>query len=321
MRQPLAPDLRQSIEHDSPVESFRSTGDSDRVQGRPRDARLHPCGTVSRRATSTPIPYPQIPPDILHVGPFRLRWYGVMYLVGYVVGITLARRRIASGRSLLTQPQVDSLVGYAVIGMLIGARIVYMVAYDRATLARDPLETLRLWHGGLSFHGAILGMTAASVLFARRVKVPWLGVTDTIAVCGAPGLFFGRIGNFINAELYGRVTNVPWAMIFPTDPSHLPRHPSQLYEAVGEGVFVAAIVWWIDRRSHASGWYRPGTLTAAFLLTYGVTRFFLEFARQPDAQLGFVLGPLSMGQLLCIAMIVLAAAVAPRRRSSTGTDT
>ena len=110
-------------------------------------------------------------------------------------------------------------------------------------------------------------------------------------------------------------------MIFPTDPSHLPRHPSQLYEAIGEGVLVAAIVWWIDRRSHAEGWYRPGTLTATFLLAYGVVRFFIEFTRQPDAQLGFVLGPFSMGQLLCFGMIVLAAAAAPRRRFSTAADT
>ena len=272
-------------------------------------------------AAFTSIPYPRIPPDILHIGPFRVRWYGVMYLTGYVVGIILARRRIAAGRSLLTRPQIDRLVGYAVIGMVIGARIVYMVAYDRATLVRDPLEIVRVWDGGLSFHGAILGMTAASIIFARRVKMPWLGVTDTMAVCGAPGLFFGRIGNFINAELYGRVTNVPWAMVFPTDPGHLPRHRSQLYEAVGEGVLVAAIVWWTDRRSHAQGWYRPGTLTATFLLAYGVARFFIEFTRQPDAQLGFILGPLSMGQLLCIAMVVLAAAVAPRRRSSAGAST
>jgi phosphatidylglycerol:prolipoprotein diacylglycerol transferase len=153
-------------------------------------------------------------------------------------------------------------------------------------------------------------MALASGLFARRAKVPWLGVTDTIAVCGTPGLFFGRIGNFINAELYGRPSAVPWAMIFPTDPTHLPRHPSQLYEAVGEGIIVAAIVWWVDVRSHARGWYRLGTLTATFLMAYGVVRFGLEFTRQPDAQLGFVLGPLSMGQLLCLAMIMLGVAVA-----------
>src|SRR5579863_5269539 len=153
-----------------------------------------------------PIPYPRIPPDIIHLGPFRLRWYGAMYFVGYCVGVMLARRRIDRGRSLLTREQIDRLIGYAVVGMLVGARLVYEGVYGRADLAHDPVEILRVWRGGLSFHGAILGMTIASALFARRSNVSWLGVTDTIAVCGAPGLFFGRIGNFINAELYGRVT-------------------------------------------------------------------------------------------------------------------
>jgi len=176
-----------------------------------------------------------------------------MYVVGYVIGNALARYRVRRGRSLLSRSQIDGLIAYAVIGMLIGARAVYIVVYSRLDFRHDPPEVLRIWHGGLSFHGAILGMAAASAVFARRARLPWLAVTDTIAVCGAPGLFFGRIGNFINAELYGRVSNVPWAMIFPTDPTHLPRHPSQLYEAVGEGLFVAAIVWWIDGRSHASG--------------------------------------------------------------------
>jgi phosphatidylglycerol:prolipoprotein diacylglycerol transferase len=200
-----------------------------------------------------------------------------------------------------------------VIGMLIGARLVYGFVYDRSVLANDPLELLRVWHGGLSFHGAIIGMAAASALFARREHLPWLAVTDTIAICGTPGLFFGRLGNFINAELYGRPTNVPWAMIFPTDPSHLPRHPSQLYEAIGEGLIVAAIVWWVDRVSHDRGWYRPGLLTATFLVAYGVVRFVIEFTRQPDPQLGFVLGPFSMGQLLCAGMIVTGLGLMARR--------
>jgi phosphatidylglycerol:prolipoprotein diacylglycerol transferase len=252
-----------------------------------------------------PIPYPRIPPDIIHVGPFRVRWYGVMYFIGYVVGVAVARRRIRLNRSILDRHQIDSLVTYAVIGMLIGARVIYMLVYARPDLLAHPIDIVKIWEGGLSFHGAIIGMATASLLFARRLKLPWLAITDTIAVCGAPGLFFGRIGNFINAELYGRVTHVPWAMIFPTDPSGLPRHPSQLYEAVGEGVIVAAIVWWVDARSHTNGWYRPGTLTATFLIAYGVVRFLIEFTRQPDPQLGFVLGPFSMGQLLCFAMILV----------------
>jgi phosphatidylglycerol---prolipoprotein diacylglyceryl transferase len=254
-----------------------------------------------------PIPYPRIPPDIIHIGPFRIRWYGVMYFIGYVVGVAIARRRIRLNRSVLDQRQIDTLVTYAVIGMLVGARIIYMLVYDRADLLAHPATLFEIWNGGLSFHGAVLGMAIASFFFARRTKIPWLAVTDTIAVCGAPGLFFGRLGNFINAELYGRVTNVPWAMIFPTDPTGLPRHPSQLYEAFGEGILVASIVWWVDAVSHTRGWYRPGTLTATFLVAYGIVRFFIEFTRQPDPQLGFVLGPFSMGQLLCLAMIVVGA--------------
>jgi phosphatidylglycerol---prolipoprotein diacylglyceryl transferase len=261
-----------------------------------------------------PIPYPRIPPDIIRIGPFRVRWYGVMYLIGYIVGIALARYRIVKGRSALTVAQIDSLVGYAVVGMLIGARLTYMFVYSRADWRSDPLEVLRVWHGGLSFHGAILGMTVASALFARRAGLPWLTVTDTITVCGTPGLFFGRLGNFINAELYGRVTTVPWAMVFPTDPTHLPRHPSQLYEAIGEGILVAAVIWWIDARSHDQGWYRPGILTGWFLVAYGVVRFGIEFTRQPDPQLGFVLGPFTMGQLLCVGMIAIGSAVLLTRR-------
>jgi phosphatidylglycerol---prolipoprotein diacylglyceryl transferase len=256
-----------------------------------------------------PIPYPRIPPDIIRIGPIRLRWYGVMYFIGYVVGVALARRRIALNRSFLDRRQIDDLVTYAVIGMLIGARVIYMLVYARPDLIAHPVDLFKIWEGGLSFHGAIIGMATASLLFARRVKVPWLAVIDTMAVCGAPGLFFGRLGNFINAELYGRVTNVPWAMIFPTDPSGLPRHPSQLYEAFGEGVIVSAIVWWVDARSHTNGWYRPGVLTGTFLIAYGVMRFLVEFTRQPDAQLGFVLGPFSMGQLLCVGMILVGLAV------------
>lgn len=268
-----------------------------------------------------PIPYPRIPPDLVRIGPFRLRWYSLMYVIGYVVGAWLARRRVNLGRSLLNKKQIDDLIAYAVVGMLIGARLVYMIVYSRVDLAHDPLEVLRVWHGGLSFHGAIIGMATASAVFARRIGLPWLAVTDTIAVCGTPGLFFGRIGNFINAELYGRVTSAPWAMIFPTDPSHQPRHPSQLYEAVGEGLIVSAVLWWVDRRSHADGRYRAGLLTATFLIAYGLMRFGLEFTRQPDAQLGFVLGPFSMGQLLCAGMIVGGAALLLRLHSAARTDT
>jgi phosphatidylglycerol---prolipoprotein diacylglyceryl transferase len=249
------------------------------------------------------IPYPQIPPDIIRIGPFALRWYGVMYLVGFVLGHWLAKRRIATGRAPFDRAALDSLIGYLVAGMLVGARLVYVVVYDPRHFRDDPLAILRVWEGGLSFHGAIIGMTVAIALFARAKHVQFLRVTDLVALVGTPGLFFGRLGNFINAELWGRATTVPWAMVFPTDPQRLPRHPSQLYEAIGEGVLLSLFLRALDRRSFAAGWYRPGLLTAAFLVGYGVVRFLIEFMREPDKQLGFIVGAFSMGQLLSAIMV------------------
>src|SRR5919201_3748683 len=249
------------------------------------------------------IPYPRIPPDIVRIGPFAVRWYGVMYLVGYVVGYRISRARIARGLVAMTERDLDALVGYLVVGMLVGARLVYALVYGPGHYLDDPLEFFRLWHGGLSFHGAVIGMTIACVLFARRHRVPFWEVADTLALAGTPGLFFGRIGNFINGELYGRPSGVPWAMVFPADPLRVPRHPSQLYEAACEGLVLFLVLRTLERRAVAAGWYRPGLLAAAFLVGYGVARFLLEFTRQPDAQLGLVLGPFSMGQLLSAAMI------------------
>ena len=250
------------------------------------------------------IPYPRIPPDIFRVGPFALRWYGVMYVVGYAVGIWLARRRVKQGLVPFGDDALDVLVGYLVIGMLLGARLVYVLVYDRPAYAAHPLDALAIWHGGLSFHGAVIGMSVAAVLFARRHRVPFWSVLDVIAICGTPGLFFGRMGNFINGELYGRPTTVPWAMVFPSDPLHVPRHPSQLYEGFCEGILLFLALSILDRVSRRRGWYRPGLLAGAFLIGYGIFRFLLEFTRQPDAQLGFVLGPFSMGQLLSFVTIV-----------------
>jgi phosphatidylglycerol:prolipoprotein diacylglycerol transferase len=148
-------------------------------------------------------------------------------------------------------------------------------------------------------------MTVACGIFARVHRVSFWEVADTLALAGAPGLFFGRLGNFINGELYGRPSTVPWSMVFPADPMHVPRHPSQLYEAIGEGILLFLVLRTLERRSVAGGWYRPGLLAATFLIGYGVVRFLLEFTRQPDTQLGLVLGPFSMGQLLSASMILL----------------
>jgi phosphatidylglycerol:prolipoprotein diacylglycerol transferase len=193
------------------------------------------------------------------------------------------------------------------IGMLLGARIAYVLVYDRRHYAADPLDAVAIWHGGLSFHGAVVGMAIAAALFARRQHAPFLTISDTIALAGTPGLFFGRLGNFVNGELYGRPSDVPWAMVFPADPAHVPRHPSQLYEAVCEGLLLFSVLWLLERTSVRHSWYRPGLLTGAFLVGYGVIRFALEFTRQPDPQLGFVIGSFSMGQALSSLMIVVGA--------------
>src|SRR5258708_28443230 len=154
--------------------------------------------------------------------------------------------------------------------MLLGARLVYIFVYAPRHFAADPLDAIAIWHGGLSFHGAILGMGVASMLFAWRRDVPFWTLADTIALAGTPGLFFGRIGNFINGELYGRPTTVPWAMIFPRDPLHLPRHPSQLYEAVGEGLVMFVVLRALERRGVPEGWYRPALLRGSILMDHAV---------------------------------------------------
>jgi len=270
------------------------------------------------------IPYPRIPPTIVSVGPFAIRWYSLMYVVGYVLGYRLVLKRIESGRSSLTRADLDNLIWYLVVGMLVGARVIYVLVYGRGEYAAHPLEVFAVWQGGLSFHGAILGMAVAIILFARRYRFPVLAITDVVALCGTPGLFFGRIGNFINGELYGRPTTAPWAMIFPSDPLRIPRHPSQLYEAFAEGVLLSALLWWVDGLARARGYDRPGLITGLFLVGYAVIRFSLEFTRAPDAQLGLVIGALSMGQLLSMIMlavgVALLAMLALRRKESSQTS-
>ena len=268
------------------------------------------------------IPYPRISPVIVQLGPIALRWYGLMYLVGYFVGFQLAVKRIERGATRLTRRQLDTLVGYLFIGMLVGARLVYVIVYDSAEYRAHPLEIFAIWRGGLSFHGAILGMTTACAIAARRFHLSILEITDTVALCGTPGLFFGRLGNFINAELYGRPSTVPWAMVFPSDPLQVSRHPSQLYEALTEGVVLFMLLCALDRRASAGKGTPPGLLTGSFLVGYSVLRFLLEFTRQPDAQLGLVLGPFSMGQLLSTMMLIagLVMLVIWRRRSDEGRD-
>jgi len=248
------------------------------------------------------LPFPNIPPDILHIGPLRIRWYGMMYVLGYIVAGQLCRKRMRDGTLPLTQEGLDTFLTAMFIGMLLGARAMYVLVYDRSLLT--GIEWLKVWNGGLSFHGAVLGMIIACIWTARHYTVPIMTLTDALALCATPGLAFGRIGNFINAELYGRATDVPWAMVFPTDPQQVPRHPSQLYEMAGEGIILGSFLWWFETKARREGWYRPGVGGTAFLIGYGIIRSLVELTRQPDAQLGFLAGGITMGQLLSSIMIV-----------------
>lgn len=250
------------------------------------------------------IPYPQISPTLIAFGPVRIRWYALMYVAGYAIGSVILQRRVRKGLLTIPLVDVDTFAIYLFGGMLLGARLFYATVYQPAIWTRSPLEIFAVWHGGLSFHGAMLGMAVACVVFAKRHQIPFAMAADALAYAAPPGLLLGRIGNFINAELYGRPTDVPWAMRFPTDPEHLLRHPSQLYESLFEGLVLGFALWTLQRVTLRHGTYRLGSLAGAFLLLYGTGRFFLEYTRQPDAQLGLLTATLSMGQWLCVAMIM-----------------
>ncbi|NSW85738.1 MAG: prolipoprotein diacylglyceryl transferase [Syntrophobacteraceae bacterium] len=246
------------------------------------------------------IPYPNINPDLLVIGPVHIRWYGVMYVLGFVASYFLIQKQERSREIGLTGTTAQDLVFYLAIGLIVGARLGYVLFYQYGALGeylKNPLEIIATWRGGMSFHGGLIGAVIAGLLFSRRRKLPFLAVADSTAVTVPIGLGLGRIGNFINAELLGRPSNVPWAMIFPTG-GPVPRHPSQLYEAAGEGLVLFILLWTLRQRP-----FQDGTMLVFFMLFYGIIRFFLEFFREPDPHIGFLFGLFTMGQVLCLTMI------------------
>lgn len=260
--------------------------------------------------------YPAIDPVLIQMGPFAVHWYGLAYIAGFVAaGLVFAwlNRRWEIG---LSTDDVLTVVLYCVLGVLIGGRLGYALFYGGDTFINDPLQVLRIWNGGMSWHGGFLGIVVAGLLVSRRFGVPFLRLADMAAVGAPVGFFFGRLANFVNGELWGRVTDVSWAMVFPGAGS-APRHPSQIYEALLEGLLLFLIMLWLARTKRADGF-----MFGVFMLGYGGFRFLSEFVREPDAQLGFLWGGATMGQLLSIPLIALGVGfiVRARRAGSPSTD-
>ncbi|HSR55479.1 MAG TPA: prolipoprotein diacylglyceryl transferase [Alphaproteobacteria bacterium] len=258
------------------------------------------------------LPFPAIDPVIVSFGPFAIRWYALSYVAGLFIGWWImarqAERPTASGQRWgLSKTLVDDFLLWATLGVILGGRLGYVVFYNPAHFAAEPLDIIKIWEGGMSFHGGLIGVVAVVILFARHRGVPILALGDLTCLVAPIGLFFGRIANFINGELYGRPADVPWAMVFPTDPTGQPRHPSQLYEAALEGLLLLLILWVLARYADARG--KPGLITGAFLLGYGFFRSVAELFRQPDAHIGFLTGATTMGQWLSVPLAVIGVAL------------
>ncbi|MBM3523845.1 MAG: prolipoprotein diacylglyceryl transferase, partial [Alphaproteobacteria bacterium] len=231
--------------------------------------------------TSLVLAFPAIEPEIFRIGPFALRWYAVAYIAGIVIGWRLALRIVERPPGVMSRAALDDFVAWVTLGVILGGRLGYVLFYKPAYFLANPLEILALWNGGMSFHGGALGVILATIAFAGRQGVSFLALADVVALMTPIGLLFGRIANFINAELYGRPTDVAWAVVFPTDPARLPRHPSQLYEAMLEGLVLFVVLMWLERARAAR--FRPGLIGGAFLVGYALARIVCEFFREPDA--------------------------------------
>jgi phosphatidylglycerol---prolipoprotein diacylglyceryl transferase len=256
------------------------------------------------------IPYPEIDPVAIWLGPLPVKWYGLAYVAGLVLGrfyvrALLRRNRLWPGeKPPFTVEQADDLLLFMTVGVLLGGRLGYVLFYQPLTYVNDPLEVLAVWHGGMSFHGALIGSILAIYHFARRVGADVWSVLDVCAAATPMGLFFGRLANFINAELWGRTSDVPWAMVFPgPGAGALPRHPSQLYEAALEGAVLFAVLWWLTHRRLALR--KPGIVGGAFLAGYGLARSFCELFREPDPGHVFTLGLFTAGILYSLPMILI----------------
>lgn len=266
------------------------------------------------------MPFPQIDPIALSIGPLAIHWYGLAYVVGIMLGWLYARHLSRSAAlwpnntSPITVVHLDDFIVWATAGIVLGGRIGYILFYDFPSVAANPLRAFEIWNGGMSFHGGLAGTTIAMVLFARRNGIPVWSMFDIIAAAAPIGLFFGRIANFINGELWGRLSDAPWAVVFPTG-GPFARHPSQLYEAALEGLVLFVILLIVIHAGKALK--KPGVVTGIFVSGYALSRIFVEFFREPDAQIGYLAGNwLTMGMVLSTPMLAAGIWAILRARSA-----
>lgn len=261
--------------------------------------------------------FPQIDPVFLSIGPLQFRWYGLMYVLAFVATYLILRSEVRRKQLPLTADDVADLVFYGALGVVLGGRLGYILFYKLPFYLAHPLQVFAVWEGGMSFHGGFLGVIIAFLIYARRKRIPFFTLIDMAALCAPVGLGLGRIGNFINGELYGRQTDSPWGMVFPGG-GPVPRHPSQLYEAFLEGLVLFLVVRAVSRRSSATG-----VAGWTFVAGYGLFRFIVEFFRQPDDHLGLLVSSFSMGQLLSLPMFLVGSFMAcrlyrsPRQKEAT----
>jgi len=245
--------------------------------------------------------YPNIDPVAIDLGPLQVHWYGLMYLLGFLAAFLLGQQRAQRTGSPISKEQVGDMIYFCAIGVIIGGRLGYVFFYNFDKFLDDPIWLLKIWEGGMAFHGGLMGVMTAIVLYARKIGCTFFQLLDFIAPLVPIGLGLGRLGNFIGAELWGRATNVSWGMIFPTDPEQLVRHPSQLYQFALEGVLFFCILWFYSSKPRPAA-----SVSGMFMIFYGIFRFLVEFVREPDAHIGFIAwGWLTKGQLLSFPMILI----------------
>ena len=247
------------------------------------------------------LPFPAIDPTLIEIGPFAIRWYALAYIAGILLGWRYALRLAQGSPAEIGRRALDDFLLWVTLGIVAGGRLGYVLFYKLGHFLEHPAEIVQVWQGGMSFHGGMVGVAVAIALFALHRKISMLALADIVTSVVPIGLFLGRIANFVNGELYGRPSEVPWAMVFPHG-GPLPRHPSQLYEAALEGLALFALLWLVWHRTGLR--QRPGAVSGVFLAGYGTARIVGELFREPDAHLGFLLGGVTMGQLLSLPMIL-----------------